>query len=1272
MPSLYDEWLTDQALGFSANWLIAAENGSGDSRLFLSACKMVAEQTNFLHGMSLPTLSLLAAIPPDANVIKDSKSTLYDISAQTASARNLLEGLTVSDASSTPLSINAALILQRDHLSFEDFLKWACRATARASPKTPYSWSRGLWARILGNLEDNPKLVIVEEFLRVYREKKTALPDRIEAINQLYQTVNTAASLDPDTPFIQPWKRLAKNMLGELFCWPLMVSADGNNLTAGISLPLAIHLIRDGKSEVRIVAGEMSENKFLGDASSPTLFGFEVGALRWNKEWRAAFSVGLSTAKTLWSTQNGRLASKEMKDAQRACSMLVDLSHANAIASRLYTQSDVDATYRLWGGSAEAYLTQVALSQMLRDGSKPDGVATGRVRYEDGFFRLIPVEGIGQKLKYANDSGMFSRIVLPEDEKIKKEVDEHIRELEQARMVEINYCPSARSAADAMQASGWRRAHFFRTPAAQRAFYGQLFRLFRDDNPQGSIGQYEKAIDYISEEDRVDLLAKPTLTAYDQKKFTKLSAFLTNEKYAVKYCKRSDINLTEELLGRWLAWVDHQVRQGFGSEPGPGLGVLCVRTSERDNEMRFWSALFDILKANDDQWEKFRWADLEGAAAILAGIFNNFGGKAAVSNSPPPDLIILIDDAGFTQHPTNNVFREDFRGQLFDLLNPQLSSRPYHFANALDSLDASRTGPLGKTRLVIIYDDVTKQAPNLEVPIVDDRLRKLAIFRQSFAVQSVVSVLHHDSLPAIGKEQARQRWEDVRNLLEKWKEAGHLYRHRGQYHMNRKLRRELQILAGYDKDPALHFAAARALAPIIDPRALFLAANRDRAMEPEQLAEATWHLLEARANTEQKDKRWRPRINEALAMLTFLRPDADWDTINTLNSLGRYDESYDLAIDLLDAEQNQGFAPHSSRYALAIKTIGRHAKRIINSPEAHENLLKEAQSFYTKALESANASPTEHIQQRIKLDSEYAYCLRNNLQNNYSGISAELQSLESNLESLLSQLLRQKALVGIKAPVSRDWLALRWEDERLSKVERAKFARYACELCEGTNDYPWLAQLALMSTDFETPQLAGVLNSWKHSYDDKNAFFTRLSGLSANMLRELPSIASWNLLTFLTRADNPLQGPPADCARQWIIALAKIVPPYAGIDKADKQLRNTFIWNLCSLLGNGTRNPGAVHPDLNNIAPPLLTAAGIDDAWLFILATAPVHADTLLALTILLRNIPNDRLQSAQGQESIQWAIKGAIKNLRKWEKNNSLRNGDLRRLKSVAAALGA
>jgi len=1252
MHSLYDEWLTDQAVAFAAAWLCYDNTGKYGEELFVAAGRCIAESVDIIGNVSLPTLSLLAAIEEYDDQF-DGEG--FDISETLCRAREVLSMLTEKNAPSVALAANAAVIIQREQLSFGSFLKWAKRVSPRIKLNDPRTigWNRAIWLRMHDRFQEE-SISDIDAALSNIRDPSERMGVRLSALDRMFRLVNEGADIDPQRGIAQSWFRFAKDMVSRQFCWPLMVAQSTRGYISGISLPICAFLTYDGKSKVWFKDGTRRFKSFYDKAQNSKSFGFEDGRLRWDADWHDAFQTGLRTAKDLWVAQNGRLADSNEKEKRRTCSLVVDLSHANAIVSRLYDQADSSECYSLAGRSAEAYFTQVVLGLMLPEESKPDGAATGAIQYEEGFHRLSPVNGIREKLRYANSTGMFSRIILPEDERIKAEAGEEVKELGQARLVEINYSPSARSAADAMQLSGWRRTHFFRAPAVQRSFYHLLYELAQYENMQQSSNQpIEYPDDYLPEDDRneiaVEAIHHNPLSENDIRKLQQLSAYLTSDVSAIKYCKRSDVNLNEELLGKWLAWVDHQVRSGRCGEPGPGLGVLCVRTSDRDNEIRFWSAVFDILNVNPRLWERFHWADVRTAADILASVLNNSKGDQSISYSPAPDLLIVIDDAGYTQNPTNRVFPEDFRGQLYDLLNPRKSRQPHYLPDALVPLHISREALLGKTRVVVIYDQTgCEEELDAESISVDDGLKRLAIFRESFSVQSAVAMLHYDDELMGNKQHVYECWGSVREKLNQWVINQQLFRHRGQYHMNRKLKRGLQSLPEH-QDPGLHFAAARSLAPIIEPDRLFLAANRDSVMEPEQLAEAMWHLQEASKYCEQKNTTLRQTIRDAIATLTFLRPDPDWDTVKQLISTNRADEGYFLSKELIESESQQGRTPHSSRYALAIHTIGRYARMLSAKPDKKRDVLSEATKLYQMAQNQVAASSVSVLQQQIKLDSEYAYCLRNNL-SIVDGM--ELEDLEAILESKLDALLKQRGLIGVETPVSRGWLTLKWNDRTCSNAERARFARYACELCENSWDLPWLVQLALMGDDFETPQVAKVLNNWKLAYGtDTEDFFQRVSGMNRKMLGEFPASVSMNLLGFLVRPDDRLQGTTALYAQSWITALRTVITPYTYVRGQDKRFRNQSIWDLCLLIGMKTPRAWAKLGSMQTEAELLLESIGVKNAWLFVLASQKADEQTMHALPTLLSCISINEIPRLATDENLRSFVQYATRNIDWWLK---------------------
>lgn len=1149
MLTLYDKWLIDQRAAFAANWLIADPVASYGDDLFLGAGCLIADREEDLGACSLQTLSLFADVPQIAveALQEPGNGEAVALGRLLRDAKSIYKDLAGNEGRSAALAAHAPRIIIREDVSFKDFLLWAQRASpsARVEQVEEHAWTRELWQELRDALPSDAYQQ-VDNHLAVIKEENSRLQERIEALNGVHHVVQTIAEAAMHKRGASAWQRLLKDLLSRQFFWPLMVACPalaGAGRLSGLSLPMSGFLSYDCKGKVFFKDGERRFRTFPGETVADTWRGFEGGALRWDIEWHRAFEVGLASAKKLWLGQNGRLSDENRKAVLRECSLVIDLRHANEIVAGFFKTANHLGHYRLTGRSAEAYIGQVALSVMLSTRSSPDGVATGRLEHADGAWRIGSVEGTKKKLQYANSAGIFSRVILPEEDRTARDIQEDVTRLEVSRLVEVNYCPSARSAADALQTNGWRRAHFFRTPAIERSFYRLLFDLANAASESGeqSAGG-ETPYDYLDVKDRATWRGAIALREEESERLRALSAYLTSTTSTVKYCRRGRVPLSDEVLGRWLAWCDHRIRTGTEQYKGAGLGVLCLRTADRDNDMRLWSAIMELLRVHPRVWQRFKWGELEEAAKTLGSVLNNFSGNPAISANAAPDILIILDDAGLTRTASNRVFEDDFRGQWFYLLNPSRARVPHYLADTLEQCDISRAAVLGNTRIIIIYDeeegDEKAAECTLDMSRYEEGVKRLSVLRNVFTVQAAVSVLRGARGEFSQHEPSEEVWRSSQEKLDKWCEEGMLFRHRGRYHVKRSIQRELATDPVHN-DPTVHWAAARALAPFIEPDRLFLATNRDRVFNAEEITEALWHLQEARKYTPHTDYGRRRQIVEAIGVVSFFRNEPDWDTVKLLKASGRVEEAANLAVQLIEKEKAYGkHGPHSSRYALAINTVGRCAGQVKRASRRYEELLDLAEKLLEEGRERVEqvVQTREKEKEEAKLYSEYAFCVRaSEAWKRDARYGRALEGLEKEVEKALGRMLARKKLKGVEMPVSREWMGMRIKDKELSSGARARFARCACEVAGASWDWPWVVQVALMGEEFEVRQIARVLNDWGQEYrGTEEEFFKRLANLTRNIRGEWPRMAIWNLKNALRRGKERLYGNAASTARMWI------------------------------------------------------------------------------------------------------------------------------------------
>lgn len=1110
------------------------------------------------------------------------------------------------------LIAHAVYLLKQQHVSIRDWLKWLKRCGGPAD-------DIGFLLKALEASRDE-----VDALLERSRDGSEQTRDRIKAVDGLYEAVARLA-IKPHMPW---WLRTCLALRNSLYCWPLMVGGSGRNLH-GISLPIGLFLTKDGRSTgrrskvyFRIVPpkGSNERHRRYVPETATAWPHMEESRLHWNRDWAHAFQVGLVVAKRLWSTQNGRFrfVDEEAAAAVLTSSLVVDMGAASMVVDTVFGAT-ARLPYRLSGRSAEAYWAQAVLGLMLPGGQIPLGVVTGRIDEADGMYVMRHVKGIDKKLEYANLAG-FSRVVLApihsappdfdggavggsagtgaavnnaagddldpspvddeavagidgadsDDRDAEDEVQHFLRSLAASRArksVEINFCQNARSVADAVQASGWRRATFIRLPEIQHAFSTHLRRLFLKE--QIALGRP------LSTTDRQDYQRRPW-TAADSSLAQKLDRYLLSEARAIKFVDRA---LLDQIspggaaaeVGRWLSWKDHEVRSGDAmGVRGPGLGILCLRSTETDNEMRLWSTIADVLSASAEWWERFQWSSSEQAAALLAQLFGNLRADPAISSTPGPDVVVLFDEGNLTQRRTNRIFPDDFRGQWLDLLNP--SKDTPHVRHPLnEALESASDGPLGGTRVVVVYGAPEPKAadlPDTLSPDDKDHLERLSVFRFGFTIQAAYAMLNFGRQP-----EGRLAWIEVDDKVRTLVAKRVLSRTRGQFYIPSRFRTTLQQGA-YENDPGAHLHAAKALAPILDPRDLFIASNRDRTLEPEPVLEATWHLDRARQLSPGRGPRIRLQSRNALATLTFLRPFADWDTVKLLQrSTATAADAVELAREQVRKETVvAGRVRHSSRVAVLLNAIGSWGRGLSGTGAAplRASLADEVTEACAHALATLETlSVSDCRRQKRKLYSEYVYCMKAlGVPDSDPRLAESSKYLQGTVQEALRSDLFEKLgddRAGLDDfPLSWDWFRVRWDDRALTPRERSTYAYVAARLNVGRRrdgaparepwDQPWIEYFALTRpVDFDPAQLSGPLKTWDKVYGEADAatrFGERIRDVASLRPSKSGETISWwgaklrlaldNLWEFLDhpRPEKRLRGEPMDIALRFIRIVA--------------------------------------------------------------------------------------------------------------------------------------
>jgi len=1184
VENLHSTWLLDQQLAYCATRLsdLFTERNEREAKHF---AKWLREGVtdDAVGALSDATLALVESTCPLGEPALCAE--LFDsIGAAQSLAKHELDLRESTDAKKARLPAvqvaHAVYLLRQPHLSMLNFAKWLHRSGSGAN--------LGPWVARLAT--DAPLAARLDHELMRIRDKNGQTRDRVDAVDALHAGV-AAIFREADGEMPLGLTRIWLALRNSLFCRPLMLA--GGSPGHGISLPFGVYLSRDDEEKVyfKYVLSRKSEEtapRFVPRRSRPGYTegsGMEGSLLRWDQAWGNAFRTGARCAKELWRTQNGRLRAADAQAAGETlrASVVVDVRPACEIVDSVLgplATGDVAKDehilgYMLDGRSAEAYWAQVILGLLLPGGDMPFGVVTGQIEEADGAFEIHPVAGVLQKLQYAQRAG-FSRVILSGADVgetqlegasrnpalARQQEDEVGAFLEQVRSrgarknVELNRCSTARAAADAMQPSGWRRTTFMRLPATQKEFSTHLRRLFL-------LSQTEQKARRESEA-RQPVERDPWMPSESEAMRALDDRFLSGQ-HAVKFVRRDALRDIETQLGKWLAWKDHQVRTGDESGiRGPGLGILALRTAHGDNEMRIWSSVADHLSASPAWWDEFQWSDRDGAARLLARLLRNRRANPAIGSAPAPDLLVIFDDGNLTQSRTNRIFPDDFRGQLLDLLNPRRDDWGADDPLTRELLDGGELPPpeLMTTRIIVIHGP----APDLPVAglpaEVDEAefalLKRVSVFRFGFSVQAAFAMANFDRKRDDGVD-----WVAAVSMLDELARKRVLSRTRGTYFVRRELLASLRD-DSYCDDAKAHLHAARALTPIIEPRGVFTGANRDRALEPEPVLEATWHLQRVRALLPPRGGGTRNHGRAALAALTLLRPYPDWDTVKLMQvSTGTARDAVELGSELLQSEL-RFTEPHTSRVAAYLNAIGTVASHV--SEELRDSLVEVAHAKLEAVQSLFATSRQDHRRQMRKFFSEYLYCMgRLGVPEGDDRTAGPAAYLQKTVDEVLrlGDLARDDNVLD-DFPLSRDWLRMMWEDDKLDIRRRSTHAYVAAlvnvgrwsggEMTREPWDVPWVEYFALTTaSDFAPAQLHRPLTTWQRVYGhdeaQAQAFGERVRNISSYRPKKRDlQISDWaasilaaseNLWEFLNLdGDARLAGGAAEAALGFVRVLA--------------------------------------------------------------------------------------------------------------------------------------
>lgn len=488
------------------------------------------------------------------------------------------------------------------------------------------------------------------------------------------------------------------------------------------------------------------------------------------------------------------------------------------------------------------------------------------------------------------------------------------------------------------------------------------------------------------------------------------------------------------------------------------------------------------------------------------------------------------------------------------------------------------------TRIIVVYGQA--KPPSNELPDTfdaDDKetLARLAVYRFDFSKQAAYAMINYGR-----PHDERLPWPEVDKRLKTLIGKRALFSTRGRFYVEPQFLAKLREGGVYYGDPHAHLHAAKSLAPILEPRDLFVASNRDRTLEPESVLEATWHLQRARALVPARFRKLRTQCDVALSTLTFLRRFPDWDTVKGLQrSSATLADAVELGRELLDKERSITHSPpHSSRVAAYLNAVGEFGRSLsgTGAESIRSQLADEATTMCANVLTTFEAlSASDWRRQKRKLLSDYVYCMKMlDVSGSDPRLAGYMKYLEDTIDEVVSPDFYDRRNLD-DYPLSRDWLRCRWDDAELTVRQRSTGAYIAArlhigvwrdgELVRDPWDQPWIEYFALTTTeDFDARQLHSPLTTWQKVYGGDNESTRRFGQRVRDFISYLPGknqgISWWgskirsatdNLWEFIhcSQPEKQLRAYEAEIALRFIrsIVMHETLPAFDFIGRRGRE-----------------------------------------------------------------------------------------------------------------------
>ncbi len=513
-------------------------------------------------------------------------------------------------------------------------------------------------------LEDSAGLEQLEQLMRGVRSPHTDTRSALLAISQLGDLLKD----------ISVWPQVENILLAQTFCWPLLVSGDGEN-GLGISLPIAVDITLDGKGDV-VVDGVQPQSDNLGGVDA--------------SQWRQHLERSVEAAKKLWLGKHGNHGVYESwwrNPADFRCkvkhaSVTFDFHWANCILG------DIPASFR--DGSANTYFAMVVLARFLGRRRGFSSVVTGLIREqcknkdsqeEELDFWVEPPGGVATKLRYLFAARTFERAALPRGSATENAVEGLLLRQESiennpsargtkiAQTAEVAYGAKLSHLADIVQIGGWRQYRFIRCPELQWAIH--------EDHHAQRPGLLDIADPRV--ETVLNLLGDNSAPVLD-----------------LQDCPEA----IPHALGSALWHINMSLRLQMPRRIAM-FSSLFIRATHDQQDSRFWEIVWRAIGAPAADFVRLHRAPSPAHAATeLAEALSRFQPLESSPGHRAPDLIVIIGAERLSEslENTGNPLLRNLA--VVPVLNELTAQGKLRIAPNAEALAAF----LGRTRIILLRD----------------------------------------------------------------------------------------------------------------------------------------------------------------------------------------------------------------------------------------------------------------------------------------------------------------------------------------------------------------------------------------------------------------------------------------------------------------------------------------------------------------------------------------------------------------------------------------